>query len=1802
MKHTLHKKRWMIIVLPVLLAAILLGGLFFYGAAQNEHTKAQMLAPLEAYVQARASVLTRTFEGNFEALHTLAVAAGGGTIPEQGLHSMQINGFLSATDFESVYFIHADGSFSGHVNTDANVADRAYFIEAMQGKDTMTMVHVDRVLGGRRFIFAVPVYAQSEIIGIIAGSVREEALRGILDEADPASEQYVYLCDENGEILIGSNNINALCKTQIWELVDTQAVLGDGQTVAQAFKTGSTGRAHFDFGGDGRYMVYCPLGINGYMLAGLLTNEAMNAAQWNALWPGLVAFGSLLMIVVAIYVVMMALAVRRNNELHSQKEDLSQSMGSLEQSEERYRIIEEFTDSAIFDGNFERNELRFNQGYYRMTGHDPIVRKISDILGPIPYIHKEDQELFSKFAQALYTGKPYNSVEYRAQNADGTWVWHRAEYRTLFDADNRAQRCVGRIINVDAYRKTVEELSALAQRDSLTGLLNHENMIRQADAFLQGEGADGLHAIMMIDLDSFKTLNDRFGHYEGDGVLATIGHELKALFKPNDIVGRIGGDEFLVLVKNIATEQFAQLKAREVLESLQYTHGKGKESISLSCCVGITLYNGDHKEMSVLYLEADAALYRAKAQGSNRYMFFDSIQRGDGEEQLPMLPTELSEVNNSTVQLRALLEHIDGGVLLYEVGEQIKTLYVSPSYYNMDGALPVEQLKRAEGSVIELEGIVCRDDLEPLRQILRNGAQSGKPFSAVYRVYRDNSIGYGWHHMKAVRIPYEGSELPVLIVILTDITEMKQREEELYLSNERTRFALRQMSSSVWEIDVPQDRFRVWDINKQAYKEQFTLTHLPESAIQSAAVHPNSVDDFKGFYAAIRAGEPEGNVALLIRIGDHKTYTWYKLSFYMLYDMHHAPLKAVGIAEPLRNIIDEKQRFMQEDVLRETVADKVMATIKVNLTQNKVVSAVVNMKAPFDTASLTTYDQLTNALSRLLFDEEDKHIFDARMSIKALKEAYERGSYWITAQFRCMDENGNIRWLCNDASMIREPISGDVFLFAYLRNIDTLKRIELALPSRAEFDMTTALYNKETTQELVRCALRRTVGLNTLCAMIVVDIKGIDEISNEMGRNIGRRALFALSRIIRVVLGASSVIGHISEKRLLAFMPDVENANRVTEQLRELNELIGKQDIVAQTKGKLYLNYGVTVCQAEKANVSILLEQAAYACEHGTAVADGRISVYNEYAARHNDGAPLPAALDRIIPQNAGRQLNAVETEAFSACLMELVSRNDLDMAMYKVLEILGEHYGVARAYMLYLSEDGALLMSGQEWRADAAPLIAPLPFNAPLSEYPALAQAMQTDGVVSGQDTAVQEQMLIAPIRRDDKVKGFLCLEQPTLNIEKTALLQTVAPLLEMEREKRSDPWCEGLGKARDVLTGLGNRNGYENYLRSITVDALSSLGLLLVTVNDMTQICYNHGNDFGNRLLVAASGILRGEFGAQEVYRYSGDTFTAVCQNLTYEAFVGKVERARKALEADYPTVFSLGYAWGDREISVEKLKLNAETMLSDAQQEFMRREIREGRREEPEIMRNLRRMIEEKWFKVYLQPKADVASGQIVGAEALVRLLDPQKGMISPGAFIGVLEKENMIRYLDMYMLEQTVQLIRHWMDIGLKPIPVSVNYSRTTMIHPGMLNYTLETLERYKVPKELIEVEITESVGNLERAMVKEACVSFTNSGIKLSLDDYGSEYSSLAVLSSIHFDVVKVDRSITNSIATSNISRFIMESTVWLCAEMGAVCLAEGVETQEQLDALKDFGCALAQGYLFNKPLPAEEFTVKYLRA
>ena len=410
-----------------------------------------------------------------------------------------------------------------------------------------------------------------------------------------------------------------------------------------------------------------------------------------------------------------------------------------------------------------------------------------------------------------------------------------------------------------------------------------------------------------------------------------------------------------------------------------------------------------------------------------------------------------------------------------------------------------------------------------------------------------------------------------------------------------------------------------------------------------------------------------------------------------------------------------------------------------------------------------------------------------------------------------------------------------------------------------------------------------------------------------------------------------------------------------------------------------------------------------------------------------------------------------------------------------------------------------------------------------------------------------------------------------------------------------------------RDSLTGLYNREYFFRYTRLLDqrnpdadMDAIRVDICQFRVLNERFGRAYGDAvlRQIGERLLSA----LRPSGGI--VCRPEADVFLAWCPHREDYAALQKMISEDPAGEANNKLRLRMGiYPHADRTIEPER-RFDRAKMASDAARRsyisslaFYNEAMHESEIYAARLMDDFRTALQEKQFKVYFQPKYDIRSDTpvLASAEALVRWIHPELGFISPGTFIPLFEKNGMIQQLDLYVWRETAAQIREWKQRFGLSVPVSVNVSRVDMYDPNLVDVFAGLLKEFSLePREFL-LEITESAYTQDSDQIIRKVHMLRDLGFRIEMDDFGTGYSSLNMISTLPIDALKLDMAfIRNAFAEGGNMRLI-GIIIDIADYLSVPVIAEGVETESQMTALKAMGCDLVQGYYFSKPVPPSEF-------
>ena len=409
------------------------------------------------------------------------------------------------------------------------------------------------------------------------------------------------------------------------------------------------------------------------------------------------------------------------------------------------------------------------------------------------------------------------------------------------------------------------------------------------------------------------------------------------------------------------------------------------------------------------------------------------------------------------------------------------------------------------------------------------------------------------------------------------------------------------------------------------------------------------------------------------------------------------------------------------------------------------------------------------------------------------------------------------------------------------------------------------------------------------------------------------------------------------------------------------------------------------------------------------------------------------------------------------------------------------------------------------------------------------------------------------------------------------------------------------------DTLTGLFNMSFFYTHVQMLLSQPQTKRSNVSIIHFDIPSFkLFNERNGFriGDELLCDLAKTIKNEFDEGVVSRFSDDHFV-VCFIGEKEEAIKKVENVLRNMLLSEETIKRVRVKAGifymnnvQTEIGLAcdhaRLACNSIKERHDINYCVYDEGLRDQLRKRQYVVDHMDEAIENEYIKVYYQPIIRIKSGEICGYEALVRWVDPQIGILSPADFIETLEQYHLIHKIDAYVVERVCKDYNRLIESGDVLVPASINFSRMDFELCDIFGIVEEVRRKYNVPRNMLDLEITESVLNENFGHIKKECQKMADMGYQIWLDDFGSGYSSLNTLTEYSFNVLKLDmvflRSYDRNPKTAKLMSYIIEGA----KGMGLVALCEGVETKEHYNFLKHIGCDKAQGFYFGKPKPMEE--------
>ena len=1146
------------------------------------------------------------------------------------------------------------------------------------------------------------------------------------------------------------------------------------------------------------------------------------------------------------------------------------------------------------------------------------------------------------------------------------------------------------------------------------------------------------------------------------------------------------------------------------------------------------------------------------------------------------------------VSLQRLLSRSNMGIIVFRYSDKFEPIYISPGYNEL-----FEKLKDSDSFYYVNKTNEIEENLKAIFAERKH---------INFDCELENNGNKIYYSLKALPIKWQLYN-DVYLAVVTDVTETKNRELKLEISEKKFDLALKQTSVYIWEYNFENQTLVFSDALREIYDLNTpVITKITDFFFGNRIIHPDYNRKFEKFYRGMNNGQKSGEskIKMIDKFGNYRLF---KISYKTIFDKDEKPNTAVGVVTAVNNNVGVVSKFEQEEQMISLLKNEITFGIQYNISSDTVEK--VFGTHPFVNAFSNTpnFDDIANILLSSISNDGDYDEISRLFSKKALYDFVDENKQYHSAYLRVKDSQGNISWMNLVFRFFVEPFTGDDQLFAYLLDVDHKHKLELKLPEKVEYDITTKLYVQSTFKRMVNFAVSNEEDVDNDCAFIIIECINLPTIKMQYGLDVAEKVLVHFSRVISLCCTNRYLVGELEDNRLAIFVPKTDNLYELRKRVEEIVALAHNSYVLSDNEEKIAkIYFSIFASSLERANFNYLYDKCSKQLEALKLQEDEIIDSVDNIDSYVNYTS---YDYDQTNENNYSDDSNKI-TSLVTTLYQEIISYKDSGDIINETLKLLNYYYSSYRCSVFTLSSNNELVNLKYEFTVGDVLSFDKVTF--PIDEIPGLQYASTRQEPIVIKTNYSQDELLnnyykrlrenninlfyAIPLIEKNETIGFLTVANATDHLGELTLLRVFAQVINNELVKQSLVEDKRLNNEVDFISKLYNYHYFRKVIARYKNSALSSLGVACIKLNDLRQINLDHGIEYGDSIIMQIADLLREQFRIDSIFRIDSEVFEIVVPDIDYETFINRFNLTINNINQLRKGLVSTGHTWTDTDIDIDKLINHAEELMIINKDSKNAAEIFDA---QDEHLANLNDALNRNWFTFFLQPKVDLKTNKVSCSESLVRMVHPTYGVISPAKIIPILEKNKMVSVVDFYVLELVCQTLKRWKDEGRVLLPISVNYSRVTLLENDIVERTKDVIEKYGVDKSLIEIEITETIGNMEQKKISEIAEKFIAAGVNLAIDDFGSKYSSLSTLSTVPFNVVKVDKSIINDLVINPRSQIIVEQIINICKQLNMKSVAEGIETERQWKEVKRLGFDLGQGYFFEKPISIKEFEEKFMK-
>lgn len=844
------------------------------------------------------------------------------------------------------------------------------------------------------------------------------------------------------------------------------------------------------------------------------------------------------------------------------------------------------------------------------------------------------------------------------------------------------------------------------------------------------------------------------------------------------------------------------------------------------------------------------------------------------------------------------------------------------------------------------------------------------------------------------------------------------------------------------------------------------------------------------------------------------------------------------------------------------------------------------------------------------------------------------GEQELKTTIKAKNAAGGYSWFEITATTIFNHQGKPISVIGQTHNIDEKKKELDLLYNNSTKDSLTMLLNHKTAIQYINKILAKSSEAD-IHAFYMIDIDNFSYINETYGHSYGDTVLLEFSLRLQDIFGDEHILARIGGDEFIVFLKTASNLEEVKHYANSIREtfinILSDENVHHNVTGSI----GISIYPQDGTKFGELFTKADMALYYSKRLGKNCFSMFSKSLMTSMDY--LPSMVSDSVENNLQTSGSTVIESTLLANIVDvLFDAKRLDASINAILKLIGNTLSLDNIEIYEVASHSNNTVLTYEWASVPENRVSESFTSIPMeyardftyykdsttnifyhnkafclpygnSKYGDEFRKIHTYSIFQcglidqGNDKGYIEAC------RNDPEKPWTKLEIDTLSV----IFKIIGGyLLKLQTEKSAEEAAK-----TDSLTHSSNMFSFIQIANKLIAEHSDNhYAIVYSDIKNFKYINETHGFAEGNRILVSFAQALRNSLDEEETYgRVNADRFVALMKFTSdrelnqricdISNFLNNVARASE-------TSYKISILTGVYPLSSEDKDINKCMDLADTARKtitdsykssiaYFDNDIKTKITRKKQLEDLLDDALSNHEFVVYYQPKFLLDTNQICGAEALVRWKRPDGTLVPPFEFIPIFEDNGLIIDLDFYVCNLVCQKVRNLLDEGKQPIPISINFSRLHLRDKNLLPRLISIVNSYNIPSKYIEVEITESALSQKSDNILEILNSIHDSGFKLAMDDFGTGLSSLNLLRDLPFDVIKLDKDFFQKGASTSKERTIIEYIVKMCLALGLEIVSEGVETEDQAEFLRTIHCPIAQGYLYEKPIPEDIFFNKY---